>query len=127
MNELDIKYFTPSEAAKTLPLVKNITSDIMECGTKIRDLADILGEDARDHESVRKLVKEIDGFISELKEIGCYYKDWNFTVGLVDFPSIIEGDDVFLCWRTDEESIMYYHKINEGYAGRKLIPPEYMD
>jgi hypothetical protein len=45
---------------------------------------------------------------------------------LVDFPSIIDGEDVSLCWRSDEDSIKFYHGIDQGYASRKLIPEEYL-
>jgi len=61
----------------------------------------------------------------ELEDIGCYYKDWNFSEGLVDFPAIIDGEEVYLCWKSNEDSIMYYHGINDGFRGRKLIP-EYL-
>jgi hypothetical protein len=65
--------------------------------------------------------------MEELEEIGCFYKDWNFSIGLVDFPAIINGEEVYLCWKTDEEKIIYYHRIHEGFSGRKLIPDYVLD
>jgi hypothetical protein len=64
--------------------------------------------------------------MKELEEIGCSYKDWSFELGLVDFPSIIDGKEVLLCWRSDEESVKYYHGLLEGFAGRKPIPDDYL-
>ena len=61
---------------------------------------------------------------SQLNQI---YKDWNFTVGLVDFPFVIEGADVYLYWRSDEDEIKFYHSIEEGYSGRKPIPDRYFE
>jgi hypothetical protein len=81
-----------------------------------------LGGDTKDNPEIQNLVDEINGYMKELEEIGCYYKDWNFSIGLVDFPSIMNGEEVFLCWRSDEEDITFYHDIEEGYAGRKSIP-----
>jgi len=75
---------------------------------------------------VKKLAAQLNGFMAELEEIGCYYKDWNFSIGLVDFPAIIDGQEVFLCWRSDEDNVIYYHEIEAGYAGRKLIPEKYI-
>jgi len=64
--------------------------------------------------------------MSELEEIGCYFKDWNFSIGLVDFPSVINGEEVLLCWRSDEDDIKYFHRIEDGYSARQLIPEEYL-
>jgi hypothetical protein len=118
----DIKYFTPIEARKTLPLVKQIVKDILDTTKEIRLIADDLNGKIENNPKVKKMVEEINKFILELEEIGCYYKDWNFTIGLIDFPAIIDGKDVFLCWKSDEDDIIFYHDIEAGFAGRKLIP-----
>lgn len=127
MSLVDIKYFTPKEAQRTLPLVKQIIRDILNNSFQIRTIVDELGDKANENREVKQLADEIRGFINELEEIGCYYKDWNFSIGLVDFPAIINGEDVFLCWRSDEEEIKYYHGMNEGYAGRKEIPAHLLE
>ena len=125
MSNSGLKYFTPAEAVKTLPLVKKIVSDILGCGIKIRRIISSLDGNIEDNAGVQKLIVEMDSYIEELKEIGCLYKDWNFSIGLVDFPAIIEDKEVYLCWRSDEKEINYYHGINDGYAGRKIIPEHY--
>ena len=56
------------------------------------------------------------------EDIGFSYRDWNFFMELVDFPSLIDGREVCLCWRSDEETLRYYHEMDEGFPGRKLIP-----
>jgi len=119
------KYFTPKEAQKTLPLVKKITKDILDYGFQIRTIAESLTGAPEENPEIKKLVSEMNYCMKELEELGCYYKDWSFSVGLVDFPSIIEDEEVMLCWRSDEEEIVYYHTVNEGFAGRKLIPAKY--
>lgn len=124
MENIDTKYFTRAEAQKTLPLVKQIVRDILNNAFQVRTIAESLGGKIEGNEEVAKLADEIDIYINELREIGCYYKDWSFDVGLVDFPAIINGEEVELCWRSDEDQILYYHKTNEGFAGRKLIPKE---
>ena len=123
----DTKYFTPSEARKTLPLVRRIVEDILATTKEMRLIADELGVDAKNDERLIKMASDVDGFMDELEEIGCYFKDWNFTTGLVDFPGIIDGKDVFLCWRSDEENIEFYHGIEDGFAGRKPIPKELLE
>jgi len=120
----DLKYFTPSEAKKTLPLVRKIVADILDTSREMRLIADEIGGGVENDSRIQKLADNIEGFRQELEEIGCYFKDWNFSIGLIDFPAIIDGREVFLCWRSDEDDIIYYHDAEAGFAGRKLIPPE---
>lgn len=120
----EIKYFTPSEAKKTLPLVRKIVKDILDTSREMRTIADEIGGDVEKDPHIQKLADDIEEFMKELEEIGCFFKDWNFAIGLIDFPAIIDGKEVFLCWRSDEDEILYYHEIDAGFAGRKLIPPE---
>ena len=113
-----IKRFNPAEASKTLPLVKKIVNDILKCG---RELQELYENDAPREEIESKTV-ELEELTAEVEALGCEYKDWNFEIGLVDFPSVIDDQDVYLCWKSDEPGLMYYHGVNEGFTGRKLIP-----
>lgn len=122
----ETRYFTPAEARRTLPLVKQIVEDILNTTKEMRLLADDLGANAENDPQIRKMADKVNKFIYELEEIGCFYKDWNFTIGLVDFPSVINGKDVFLCWKSDEDDILYYHDPESGFAGRKRIPSKYL-
>lgn len=121
----ETKYFTPAEAKRTLPLVKKIVADILSTAKEIKLLAEEYEGDIEKDPQFIKLINEVNSFLKELEDIGCYFKDSNFSIGLVDFPSIIDNREVYLCWRSDEEDILYYHEINAGYLGRKLIPPQY--
>jgi hypothetical protein len=123
----EIKYFTPADARKTLPLVKNIVRDILETTREMRLIAEEVNNGIEDDIRIKKLASEVNGFLTELEEIGCYYKDTKFQIGLVDFPAMMNGVEVYLCWRSDENDILYYHEMDAGYLGRKLIPPQYFD
>lgn len=118
------KYFTPKEATQTLPLVKKIVQDILAIGNSIHDLSRQIGSHPENDPRVVQFMEQLETLFEELEIIGCSYKDWNFTAGLVDFPAQINGKDVYLCWRSDEEGLLYYHEMDEGFSGRKLIPKE---
>lgn len=120
----ETKYFTPSEARRTLPLVKKVVKDILDTSREMRLIAEEIGTAVEDDPRIRKMADDIEKFMLELEEIGCFFKDWNFTIGLVDFPAMINGKEVYLCWKSDEDDILYYHELDSGFAGRKLIPPE---
>ncbi len=123
----ETKYFTPAEARKTLPLVKNIVRDILNTTREMRLVAEEINGGIEDDMRIKKLASDVNGFLEELEEIGCFYKDTKFQIGLVDFPAMIDGIEVYLCWRSDESDVLYYHEIDAGYSGRKLIPPQYFD
>ena len=116
--------FTPQTATQTLPLVRKIVTDILRLGQETRALSATLGLQAQDDASVIKLMDELEELFEELEALGCSYKDWNFSTGLVDFPCVLDGKEVCLCWRSDEEELKYYHEVDSGYAGRKRIPKE---
>jgi hypothetical protein len=109
------RLFTRREAESTLPLVRQIVADILEGARRIREMdendASLPGRQAELEENVR-----------ELEAMGCFFKDWNFSIGLVDFPAEIGGETVFLCWRSDESSLAWYHRIEDGYQGRRPLP-----
>src|SRR5919197_2934356 len=42
--------------------------------------------------------------------------------GLVDFPAVIEGREVYLCWLLDEPQVTHWHGIESGFAGRRRLP-----
>jgi len=124
-----IKYFTPEEANRTLPLVRSIVTDILRIGSQLRERITLImksGEDPRNDEHCNAFSDTLKELHAELEELGCEYKDWNFQIGLVDFPAIIEGREVLLCWRSDEETITHYHGFMDGYAGRKTLPAPYL-
>jgi len=120
---MGLKIFTTQEANRRLPYVKKIVTEIIEKGKQLRGIQqDQYGNEK--NPEVKRLQEEIDGFMKELEQLGCYYKDWNFKIGLVDFPAMIKGEAVFLCWRSDEPELKFYHRMEEGYDGRKLIPKD---
>lgn len=118
-----IKLFTIEQAVKTLPLVHRIVADILKTGQAIRELSVEMEKPEEDPE-INRLMDQLDELFEEIELLGCYYKDWNFTVGLVDFPAKVHGKDAMFCWRSDEPSIHFYHDSESGYAGRRPIPKE---
>ena len=121
-----VKLFTPAQADQTLPLVKKVVADILKLGSHIRERSAQIGTGAENDKQIVDWMGQLEELFEELESLGCSYKDWNFTAGLVDFPSVIDGREVFLCWRSDEERLQYYHDVDSGFSGRKLIPNEYL-
>ena len=118
-----LKVYTPAEANRTLPYVKSVVTDILEKAQELRErTAEI--ENPENDEELELIQQDLLSLMEELEGIGASFKDWNFEVGLVDFPGKIAGEDVLLCWRSDEEIVRWYHAPGEGFAGRQLIPED---
>ncbi|MBV9746044.1 MAG: DUF2203 domain-containing protein [Acidobacteriia bacterium] len=63
--------------------------------------------------------------IHEVQEHGCLIKD--LDIGLLDFPTLFGGREVYLCWKLGESSISYWHGVDEGFAGRKEIDRDFLE
>ena len=68
---------------------------------------------------LKAITAELENLIFQIRDLGCQLKDPE--AGLVDFISVYKGKKVFLCWRQGEEEIKWYHDINSGFSGRKMI------
>ncbi len=66
-----------------------------------------------------KALQRVKDSISEIDAAGVQVKD--LDLGLLDFPCIVEGETILLCWKLGEEKIAHWHGVEEGFAGRKPI------
>ena len=62
--------------------------------------------------------------LERIQELGCLLKD--FETGLVDFPTLYRGKEVYLCWKLGESSIGFWHHVEDGYQGRRPIDSEFL-
>ena len=66
------------------------------------------------------LFSQIDDEMNEIFRLGCMPK--GADPYLVDFPYVLEGKEVNLCWKLGERRVTHYHGLAEGYATRKPLP-----
>lgn len=135
MTETTIRHFTVEQAEATLPLVRRIVSDLLELHPRWRTAVAVFeAEQARvtatsgETPNARvmrleagRLSGEIEACLEELEQIGCVFK--GFDTGLIDFPSTLEGRDVYLCWQYNETHVSYWHETDSGFAGRQPLDP----
>ncbi|MBD0380036.1 DUF2203 domain-containing protein [Paenibacillus sedimenti] len=128
------KYFTVEEANGMLPTVdqelRKIQALKFEFEDKYMELRrrknDAAGEMGGEKDPFFFMEAELEFLQIEARSLiqgfqlkGVELKD--IDTGLVDFPALIDGEEVLLCWRQGEEAIEYYHSKHEGFAGRKPI------
>lgn len=132
------KYFSVVEANSTLPLVRVIVQDITRLAHELRDRHERLNRVGQSdrfrlseaHEEELRLVREelergqekMEEYLRELSQLGVEMKD-PFT-GLIDFPSLMNGRAVYLCWRLGEPEVAHWHELEAGFAGRQKLLSE---
>ena len=70
-----------------------------------------------------RAVERLQGAAHNIEESGAFVKD--LDTGLIDFPALLENEEVYLCWKLGEPRIEYWHYIQDGFAGRKRITNEF--
>ena len=122
------KHYTVEEAQGMLPELRLWLAELRQHRGKLQTLDERLGQllatgaDAggvQVNDSVRHRAG-VQKHLATFREREIQIKD--LDRGLVDFPAIIGGREVFLCWEQDEETIEYWHEIDSGYAGRARLP-----
>lgn len=77
------------------------------------------GSLARDRPAARALMEELSGLVQEIEQSGAQLKD--VALGLVDFPAEIDGEQVLLCWQFGESRVAFWHREEDGLAGRQPL------
>jgi hypothetical protein len=69
---------------------------------------------------LRLVVEEVDAAMAEIDRLGAELKD--VSLGLVDFPAALNGEEAYLCWQYGEDCVRFWHRRGEGFAGRRPLP-----
>ena len=134
--------FYLSEAESLLPEVSRLIQKAVELKAECQEAEDsietmnqkvmLAGGMIVDRDRAKALRARRDETLEELKaavesihEQGCLVKD--LDKGLVDFPTLFRGREVYLCWKMDEPGIGFWHGVEEGFAGRKQIDQDFLD
>jgi hypothetical protein len=65
------------------------------------------------------LIDQMAAGVARIDELGIALRD--IPTGLVDFPALVNGRQVWLCWRADEDAIHFWHDLDSGVAGRRPL------
>ncbi len=123
------KYFKLEEANSLLSKISKILIQVMKINNNIAMLNSLsidyedefraIKNDITMNKNFHRLYYNLYKKIELLTELGCIVKDAD--LGIVDFYSMFEGKEIFLCWKLGEKEIKYWHYPEEGYAGRKSV------
>jgi hypothetical protein len=120
--EQEIRLFSRDEAERMLPLVRSIVRGMMEDHAERQALLDRLDpgdEVARVRPEIDALTDRLVEGARELERLGAEFK--GVELGLVDFPTLRDGQLAYLCWQYGEDRIRFWHSVETGYAGRRPL------
>jgi hypothetical protein len=117
------RLFTVAEARSLMPDVMSVAAEIAFVRAELIDIRTALSvgsdsphgglADAKAREA--RLAELIDWYVAR----DIIVKGW--APVLVDFPAVIDGADVYLCWLENEPELGWYHRLEHGFAGRRPI------
>jgi hypothetical protein len=129
------KLFTVEEANALLPALRPLLENVLEIIRRLKqkseavirnqqldpdapNLMDRLREDA----DIARLLHQVKLGVDEIHSYGCICK--GIEQGLVDFPCMFGAEVVFLCWQLGEATVSHWHRIEDGFAGRRALLDE---
>jgi hypothetical protein len=110
-----------SEFVQAERALQSFSERIMLMGGMIVDRDRVFEAKSRRESEAARLRNAVE----QLQDIGCLVKD--LDTGLVDFPTLFRGQEVYLCWKLGEPSIEFWHGVDEGFRGRKAIDQDFRD
>jgi hypothetical protein len=126
------RFFTLQEASRLLPTIEPLVDEMRKAFTAIRKEieaaareAGVATNDPRLSEKVEErgiappLVARVNELIARVHAEGCLVN--GPEAGLVDFPALFGSEIVFLCWQHGEDAIGHWHRIPDGFAGRRPL------
>jgi hypothetical protein len=129
------RLFTPAEANSALSEVRPVAERIVALRARMtarvsdqsRLITSIGGNgsghaasDLRDAQAeLEQLAASVGACLAELDAIGVAVKD--LDTELLDFPALRDGEEIELCWRVGEDDVAHWHRVGEGFPGRKPI------
>lgn len=136
------RYFTLQQAEQALPEVESTIREAVALKSKYEQAEEewqkfshrvtMMGGMQVDHsrfggqrnlrESIAQRLKEA---IEKIQDQGVLIKD--LDIGLIDFPTLFHGEEVYLCWKLGEKGISFWHGVEEGFRGRKPIDREFLE
>lgn len=120
--------FTLQEANATLDMIRPLMDEVQKLRRKILEqqpeawpaIQKSVGNGGnRALSSIVQDYEKLDALVHQIQDLDVLIKDIN--LGLLDFPALKEGREVYLCWQYGEGEISYWHEVEAGFAGRQPI------
>ena len=126
------RLFTVNEANELLPVLRALVEQILDNIRRLKSASetvirreqldpqapDLMARLSEDGE-ITRLVGQVKQWVETINGHGCMCK--GVEQGLIDFPCVFGSEVVFLCWQLGEPNVIFWHRIEDGFAGRRPL------
>jgi hypothetical protein len=121
------RHFTPEEANAAIERLEPVLVELREARERLSDseVREALSEatpgngGGRPGRHVGEAFVQFRRLLLELQEAGIVLRD--LDRGLVDFPALRDGREVYLCWELGEDRVAHWHELGGGFRGRRPL------
>ncbi|MEO8228897.1 MAG: DUF2203 domain-containing protein [Chloroflexota bacterium] len=83
-------------------------------------------EETESADDQRRLRLRMQGLVDQMQASVARIDGWGITLrdidtGMIDFPALVSGRQVWLCWQLGEGPISWWHELEDGFAGRRPL------
>ena len=125
--EMHARHFSSEEANSLLPKLTPLLAQLQEAKQEMTDAEahELLSDAAPSNgggepgQQVGVAFLEVRRLLETLEEAGIVLRD--IDRGLVDFPALVDGREIYLCWELGEDEVAYWHELESGYGGRRPL------
>lgn len=126
------KLFSAADADELIPTLEVLIRELQFQAAALRDrIRELIRSDEQldtmrlpqiieRHPELHPVTTRMAEIAERIESMGCFLKD--IDQGLVDFPSEVGNEVVFLCWQFGEPRVTAWHRINSGFGDRQPLP-----
>ncbi len=119
-------FYDIDTANASLPLVRDLLTLLREERAALIRLRDVAADPGVDEAELRRLRLRMQGIIDQMQAAVVRLDGMSITLrdiesGLIDFPALVNGRQVCLCWRLGEHEVVWWHELSAGFAGRREL------
>ncbi|MEE8349025.1 MAG: DUF2203 domain-containing protein [Acidobacteriota bacterium] len=128
---MEKRFFTVVQVQALLPTLKELVGQVVQISEKLegqRAVVEKFAESSANDSGGREGGPYLKGLtlmhdsLEQIRSMGCMVK--SVELGLIDFPHLKDGREVYLCWKYGEEDILYWHEVDQGLMGRIPLAEE---
>jgi hypothetical protein len=129
------RYYGIDEANGLLPEVERILAALRDQRAELIELRDrVVAASPADDEApspaiaervrllrlgMQGLIDQMQAGVARLVELDITLRD--IATGLIDFPALVSGRPIWLCWRLGEDDVAHWHSVDEGFEARRPL------
>ena len=119
-------FYDIDEANARIPHVRELLTQLRDERDALIRLRDRSHEPDADEDERRRIHLRMQGIVDQMQAAVVRIDDWSITLrdiqsGLIDFPALVNGRQVCLCWQLGEDEVEWWHELADGFAGRKHL------